>query len=67
MESFTRRVAETSSGYVTYQIDFYDIFECPPKVSVKVSSSSETFNIFGDTTTFDIVDKIDAVVEGKPN
>lgn len=67
MESFIRRMSETFSGSTTYEIEFYAIYESPPKVSVKVSSSSETFNIMGDTDTFDIVNKIDAVIEGSAN
>lgn len=63
MEVFIRRMAETFTGSTTYTIEFYDIYECPPKVSVKVTSSSGTFNIFGDTDTFDLVDSVDAILE----
>ena len=63
VESFLRRFAESANLSTTYQIQFYDIYEAPPKASVKVSSSSKTFNVFGDSTTFDIVNKIDAVLE----
>ncbi len=66
MESFIRRMAESTSGSTTYEIEFYEIYESPPKISVRVSSKSSTFNIVGDSTDFDIVDKIDAVLEGKP-
>ena len=65
MESFTRRTAETIGGSTTYKIQFFDMYESPTKVSVKVSSSTETFNIMGDSTTFDIVDTIDAIIEGE--
>ncbi len=64
METFIRRMAETVDGSTTYTIDFYDIYEAPPKVSVKVSSASNTFNVAGDSTAFDIVERIDAVLEG---
>lgn len=63
VESFLRRFAESANLSTTYQIQFYDIYEAPPKASVKVSSSSKTFNVFGDSTTFDIVNKIDSVLE----
>lgn len=63
VESFLRRFAESANLSTTYKIQFYDIYEAPPKVSVKVSSSSKTFNVFGDTTSFDIVNKIDSVLE----
>lgn len=62
-ESFLRRFAEEASFSTTYTVDFTEVYEAPPKVGVKVSSKSSTFNIAGDTTTFDIVNKIDAILE----
>ena len=38
VENFIRRFAETASMTDTYRIDFYDLYESPPKVSVKVTS-----------------------------
>ena len=64
MECFIRRMAAETSLSQSYQIDFYAIYEAPPKVSVKVSSKSSTFNVAGDVTEFDIVNKIDAILEG---
>jgi hypothetical protein len=66
VESFLRRFAESANLSKTYKISFYDIYEAPPKVSVKVSSSSSTFNVFGDASSFDIVNKIDSVLELNP-
>jgi len=66
VESFLRRFAESASLSTTYTISFYDIYEAPPKVSVKVSSKSNTFNIFGDTESFDVVNKIDSIIELDP-
>ena len=66
VESFLRRFADAANLSKTYKISFYDIYEAPPKVSVKVSSSSSTFNVFGDTSSFDIVNKIDSVLELNP-
>lgn len=63
MEVFLRRMSETFTGSTTYNIEFYDIYEAPPKVSVKVTSSSGTFNIFGDSEKFDIVDTVDGILE----
>ncbi len=65
MENFIRRLAEVGNRSTTYNIEFFDIVEAPPKISLQVSSKSNTFNIAGDITDFDIVDKIDAVLEGK--
>ncbi len=62
IESFLRRFSENVS-LNTYNIDFYDIYEAPPKVSVKVTSNSGTFFVGGDSADFDIVNKVDAVLE----
>lgn len=65
IESFLRRFAENVS-LNTYYIDFYDIYEAPPKVSVKVTSGSNTLNIMGDSNSFDIVNKVDSILELLP-
>ena len=67
VESFLRRFAESANLSTTYNISFYDIYEAPPKVSVKVSSKSNTFNVMGDSSSFDIVNKIYAVLELNPD
>lgn len=63
-ESFLRRFAETASLSTTYTISFYGVYEAPPKVSVEIKSKSNTFNVVGDPTSFDMVDRIDAIIEG---
>lgn len=65
VENFLRRFAENASLTSTYKIDFYDLYESPPKVSVKVSNLANTFSINGDTASFNIVNKLDAVLEMK--
>lgn len=64
MECFLRRLSNDVNINTTYKVEFYQIYEAPPKVSVKISTKSRTFNIAGDSTTFDITNKIDAVLEG---
>jgi len=63
VESFVRRFTDSVTLSTTYEVSFYEIYEAPPKVSVKVSSSSSTFNIAGDSESFDIVNKLDAILE----
>lgn len=63
VESFLRRFSENVSITNTYTVDFYGIYEAPPKVSVKVSSTSSTFTIAGDSKSFNIVDKVDSILE----
>lgn len=64
-EVFLRRFAEEASLTTNYTIEFTEIYEAPPKIGVKVSSKSATFQVAGDTTTFDIVNKVDAILESK--
>ena len=63
-ESFMRRFAETASLSTTYTISFYGVYEAPPKASVEIKSKSNSFNVMGDATSVDMVEKIDAIVEG---
>lgn len=62
VENFLRRFAESVS-LSSYTIDFYDIYEAPPKVSVKVTTKSGNFIVNGDAANFDIVNKVDAILE----
>lgn len=65
VENFLRRFSETVNISTTYKIDFYDLYEVPPKVSVRVSSRTNTFTIAGESSSFDVVNKIDAILEYK--
>ena len=65
IESFISRFSENVS-LSNYKVDFYDIYEAPPKVSVKITSSSGSFNVMGDSSNFDIVNKVDAILELMP-
>lgn len=62
VESFLRRFAENVE-LNTYQIDFYGIYESPPKVSVKVTTKSATYSVASDATSFDITNRVDAILE----
>ena len=62
VESFLRRFTE-NVALSTYQIDFYGIYESPPKVSVKVTTKSQTYNIGPSSSSFVIVDGIVAILE----
>jgi hypothetical protein len=66
VESFLERFSETANLSNTYKVTFYDIYEVPPKVSLKVSSTSSGFNIVGETSTFDIVNNMDMLLETSP-
>jgi len=61
-ESLIRRFAE-NVVLNNYQIDVYGVYEAPPKASVKVITKSASYNIGTDSSSFDIVNKIDAILE----
>ena len=63
-ESFLRRFSENASTATIYTVSFYGVYEAPPKVSVEIKSRSNTFNIMGDVDSFDMVERIDAIIEG---
>jgi len=65
-ESFLRRFAETANLSTTYTISFYGIYEAPPKVSVEIKSKSNVFSVASSSTSFDMVERIDTILEGKP-
>lgn len=65
-ESFLRRFAETASLSTTYTVSFYGVYEAPPKVSVEIKSKSNSFTVMGDATSVDMVERIDAILEGNP-
>lgn len=67
VESFLRRFAENSSLSNTYNVEFYDLYEVPPKVSVKVSTTSGSYNVANSQTSFDVTSTIDAILEWEGN
>ena len=66
VENFIRRFSETASMTDTYQIDFFDLYESPPKVSVKVTSATGNYNIGRNDAAVDVVNSIDIIVEFDP-
>ncbi|MDD3340658.1 MAG: DUF5411 family protein [Bacilli bacterium] len=67
VENFVRRFSESVSLNNTYKIEIYDISETPPKVSLKVSTklSTQSLKDLGnsETITFDISNRLDAILE----
>lgn len=64
VENFTRRFAE-STLFVTndYTINFYDIIETPPKVSIIINTDLGEYNINGNSDEYGIANKLDAILE----
>lgn len=73
VENFLRRFAETVSATDSYNVQFYDLYESPPKISVKISTSTAGFIVGRDKasddgtddgiTSLDVVNSIDLIVE----
>lgn len=60
MEVFIRMTAEVMSATDQYEINFYALYEAPPKVSVEVKSNSGTDFI---NTSYDTVNRVDAIIQ----
>ena len=61
--NFLKRFAQTVSLTDTYQIDFYDLYEAPPKVSVKITTDTGNFMVADEATSLDVVNSIDLIAE----
>ena len=62
VENFIRRFAESATLSQSYIIEIYDVNEVPPKVSLLVRSS-ETTTLTGETMTFNIENRLSAILE----
>lgn len=62
VENFLRRFSESVTLGNTYVIKIYDVNETPPKVSLQVSTKLKS-NITDEIMDFDIVNRLDAILE----
>ena len=59
-----QKFIENTNISKNYDVNFYDIYEVPPKVSVRVTSASNSFNVGQEAdTSLDLVNEIDAILE----
>ena len=63
MESFIKRLADTASPTSNYEVTFTAIYEAPPKVSIQITSRTQSYNIVKDSETFDMTNRVDAILE----
>lgn len=63
MECFLRRIAEVVSVTGDYTIRIVGVYESPPKVSIEIISSTDTYVIASDETEFDMATRVDAILE----
>lgn len=64
VENFMRRLADNVNIGNTYKVDFYDLYEVPPKVTVRVSTNTTKVNV-GDSLAnqYDVTNTITAILE----
>ena len=62
IESFIRRFSQNASLANTYVVEFYDINEYPPKVSIRLKTK-EGGVVLNEQFDFDITNQIDAILE----
>ena len=67
VENFTRRFAASIMGDATnYEIQFYDIIEKPPKVTVIVKGTTEEYTLSNkNVASFDLVNNLTGIIEAK--
>ena len=65
-ESFIRRYSESVKGIKTYKIEFYDVYEYPPKATVRIKTSTNEYTVKTDSAVdFDIVTVLSGILESK--
>ena len=62
-ENFIRRFSENVNIATNYKVAFYDLYEVPPKVTVRVTSKTNNLNVAGKSENFDIVNDISSILE----
>ena len=66
VENFTRRFSESVNNTKTYTLEFYEIYEFPPKATVRVKTATKEYSVSTDTTVdFDIVTVLSGILETK--
>lgn len=63
VESFWRRFVEVASVRTKYTILITGVYEAPPKVSVEINSSTDSYTIASSTETFDMVSRVNSILE----
>ena len=67
VENFTRRFATSVSGDVaSYQLEFLDVIESPPKATVIIRGNTQEYRILGDASnSFKIGNDLSGIIEAK--
>ena len=66
VENFTRRFAESVNANKDYRLEFYEIYESPPKATVRISTSTREYSVNSDEVVdFGIVTLLTDIMETK--
>lgn len=65
VENFIRRFSESVQPSKTYNIDFYEIYESPPKATVRVTTNTGEYEVNSEKADFDIVTILSGILEQK--
>jgi len=63
VEVFLRRFAETVTNNKTYEVSFYDIYEEPPKVTVRIRAKAGATEINSETFDFNLDTQMSGILE----
>lgn len=63
VEVFVRMLANQAQATDDYTILFTGIYEAPPKVSVEITSGTDTYVIANSSADFDMTSRVDAILE----
>ena len=66
VENFTRRFAESVNDSKDYTLEFYEIYEYPPKATVIVKTKTKNYSVTTDSSVnFDIINALSGILETK--
>lgn len=63
VEVFLRRFAESVTNNKTYEVSFYDIYEEPPKVTVKIRTKAGTAAVGNETFDVNLDTQLSGILE----
>lgn len=66
VENFIRRFSESVNSVKTYDIEFFEIYEEPPKATVRIRTATKEYKVTTDSAVdFDIVTLLSGILETK--
>lgn len=64
VENFIRRFSESVNNTKTYNIEFYEIYEEPPKATIRITTATKEYQVTSDSIAdFDIITLLSGILE----